>query len=124
VHKNTNSRTFNSCQQWGSQRVTPSDPNLPPALKPGDSHSPGFSFSFFPTTAAAISSLQGKLKVHYSQQTSTHSNTFAGTYFVSTIYIILELVLDYFTVLRSRTSEIITSCGTKQKLIRGLAHGN
>jgi len=128
----------------GGQRGSCSFTQLSPQPQsPGSLKLPGLSFSFFPTPAvapcctqrgvtvstyysqlAAISSLQGKPKSHYYSQTSTKSNTFVGTYFVSTIYIILELVLDYYIVLRSRTNENITFCGTKQKLIRGLAHGN
>ena len=125
---NTNtSRVLNRCQQWGSKRVTPSDPTQPPTSNPDGSQPSGFSFSFFPTPAAAISSLQGKPKVHYSQQTSTKAHKVAGTYFVSTIIYLIQTRTSsrkYIIVLRSRTSNSMTFAGTKQKLIRGLANGN
>jgi hypothetical protein len=126
MNNNTNRRILNCCKQWGPQVVL-SGLTQPPISKPGDSHSPGFSFSFFPTTVAAISSLQGKPKVHYSQQTSTKAHKVAGTYFVSTIIYLIQTRTSsrkYIIVLRSRTSNSITFAGTKQKLIRGLANGN
>ena len=126
MNKKPTSSSCVSCV-WGSKRVTTCDPIQPPISKPGSLKLPGFSFSFFPTPAAAISSLQGKPKVHYSQQTSTKAHKVAGTYFVSTIIYLIQTRTSsrkYIIVLRSRTSNSITFAGTKQKLIRGLANGN
>jgi len=107
MNKNTNSRAFNSCQQWGSQRVTPSDPILPPALKPGDSHSPGFSFSFFPTPVATPVR-QGGVTVSFYSQPAISSFGKQGrdipkyhNYFV--VKTTSKLVLDTNNITYSRT---------------------